>query len=231
MPIAIGDIHGCLGPLDRLIARLPPHGELIFLGDYIDRGPDSAAVVRYLRRLALQRPCRFLKGNHEALLEAALRDPAEIPLWLQNGGDATLRSYGVELGALLRAGRLPDFAAHDRPFFEALEPYIEDDRTVFVHAGLDPRLATMAEQVPEVLLWIREAFFRRARDWHGKDIVFGHTPTLSLGLPPGEIFQAHALYGIDTGCVYGGVLTALDSATHRLYQEPSNFNYLRARMA
>jgi len=220
MPIAIGDIHGCLEPLVRLVQRLPPHEELIFLGDYVDRGPHSDGVLHYLRRLARERPCRFLKGNHEELMLQAVRAPRHIPLWLANGGDATLRAYGEAPRAWSLAADRSAFLARDRAFLEALELYVEDDHTVFVHAGLDPRLSAMADQQPEVLLWIREAFFMRATDWHGKEIVFGHTPTLSMGLPPGDIFQRHGLYGIDTGCVYGGVLTALDARTHRIWQEP-----------
>ena len=72
---------------------------------------------------------------------------------------------------------------------------------------------------------MRESFLRGAGAWKGKEIVFGHTPTLSMGLPPGEIFHSRSLYGIDTGCVYGGVLTALNSLTHELYQERSDFGY------
>ncbi len=225
MPIAIGDIHGCLDPLLRLIQRVPPQDELVFLGDYIDRGPHSDGVIHYLKRLARQRPCRFLKGNHEDLMERALGAAQDVPLWLFNGGDATLQAYGESPAAW---GRLPErgaFVERDRDFFAGLDLYFEDERTVFVHAGLDSRVSSMPRQSAEVLLWIREAFFRHATDWHGKDIIFGHTPTLQLGLPPGEIFRSHALYGIDTGCVYGGVLTAIDSVTHRIWQEPSNFRY------
>ncbi|MFQ5483321.1 MAG: hypothetical protein ACE5ER_11250, partial [Nitrospinaceae bacterium] len=75
------------------------------------------------------------------------------------------------------------------------------------------------DQDPRVLLWIREAFFRRAAEWKGKRVFFGHSPTRTMGLPPGRIFQSHSLYGIDTGCVYGGCLTAIDTVTLETVQE------------
>ena len=102
---------------------------------------------------------------------------------------------------------------------------MEDARTIFVHAGIDLREPDMARQNPRILLWIREPFFRSANAWHGKEIIFGHTPTLSMGLPDGEIFRSRGLIGIDTGCVYGGMITAIDSRTHALYQERSDFRY------
>lgn len=220
MAIAIGDIHGCLDPLRELVARLPEDQELIFLGDYIDRGPHSAGVVRYLKQLARQRPCRFLMGNHEWLMMTAIVEEEAIPWWIQNGGNPTLHSYGVDFTRWPRLEQRGAFVAQDRDFFSALELYIEDDTTIFVHAGIDTGIADMRAQDPETLLWIRDKFFRNAEDWHGKEVIFGHTPTPSMGLPPRAIFQQGKFYGIDTGCVYGGYLTALDSRTHRLYQVP-----------
>jgi serine/threonine protein phosphatase 1 len=225
MAIAIGDIHGCLTPLRLLVERLPAEETLIFLGDYVDRGPHSAGVLRYLRRLARERPCRFLKGNHEDLMLQAIADPGAIELWLINGGGATLRSYGLEPREWARSPARGAFLGEDREFVAALELYVEDDRTIFVHAGIDVREQDMARQNPQVLMWIREPFFRGAGAWQGKEIIFGHTPTLAMGLPHGEIFHSRALFGIDTGCVYGGVLTAIDSRTHALYQERSDFRY------
>ena len=229
MAIAVGDIHGCLNPLKKLIAALPPGEPLVFLGDYIDRGPDSAGVVRYLRGLAAQRPCRFLKGNHEELMREATTDRGSIDLWLINGGEATLPSYGVELSRWLQEKDRGEFLRADREFYDSLELFVEDEETIFVHAGIDTSVPDMARQQPEVLLWVRERFFLNAAAWRGKQIVFGHTPTRSLHLPPGEIIRNHRVFGIDTGCVYGGHLTAMDMRTHELYQEPSDFSYLARR--
>jgi serine/threonine protein phosphatase 1 len=225
MAIAVGDVHGCLVPLERLVRKLPAGEELVFLGDYIDRGPDSSGVVDFLARLAKTRSCRFLKGNHEDLMERAIEDPAHIPNWMYNGGNATLASYGVRMATWKQAPARGEFAARHRDFFASLATYHEDEHTIYVHAGVDPAIPEMERQSPEVLLWIRERFFRNADLWQGKQIIFGHTPTLLMGLADGEIFRADKLYGIDTGCVYGGCLTAIDSRTLTLYQEASDFRY------
>lgn len=222
MPIAIGDIHGCLRPLRRLLARLPRDQELIFLGDYIDRGPDAAAVLTTLMSLAEQRPCRFLLGNHEQLLLDAIKPGGEAGLWLMNGGDATLASYGLTPQEWGRQADRGAFLGGHLAFLESMPHYHEDAHTIFVHAGIDPAIPEMADQEPQVLLWVRERFFRRAARWQGKQIVFGHTPTFTMGLPHETIFRAGNLFGIDTGCVYGGCLTALDMESHQRYQEPAD---------
>jgi serine/threonine protein phosphatase 1 len=218
MTIAIGDIHGCLEPLQALVAQLPPREELVFLGDYVDRGPQSAQVIDYLQWLSLERPCRLLTGNHEAMMAAACEDPEEISIWLFNGGDATLASYGQSPRTWQSLPERERLVPGFMDFYRKLALYHEDDRAIYVHAGLDVAVPTLAEQDPNVLLWIRERFFNNAGRWHGKPIFFGHTPTLYLGLPAGEIFRKGPLFGIDTGCVYGGCLTAIDTVTLRLYQ-------------
>jgi serine/threonine protein phosphatase 1 len=223
MAIAIGDIHGCLAPLRLLVERLPPHETLVFLGDYIDRGPYSSGVIRYLRKVAKDRPCRFLKGNHEDLMERAIADPQAIEAWLINGGGATLTSYGVDWREWSRAAGRGVFLAKDRPFFDGLELYVEDADSIYVHAGLDPHEPDLTKQKPEVMMWVRERFFRNAALWKGKQVFFGHTPTRGMGLPATEIFHDRRLYGIDTGCVYGGALTAIDSRTREIFQERSDF--------
>lgn len=220
MPIAIGDIHGCLEPLQRLIPRLPEEAELIFLGDYIDRGPASAGVLRYLCTLAQERSCHFLRGNHEDML---LRSPGRediASVWLANGGVNTLRSYGVASPqAWLSQQRRLDFLGAELAFLQRLAWYYEDDQAIYVHAGIDPRIGTMEAQNPQTLVWIREDFLRRGAEWRGKPIVFGHTPTQHLGVARGSVFHANRLWGIDTACVFGGRLTALDVETGRCWQE------------
>ena len=219
MAIAIGDIHGHLSALQALVAQLPTAPPLIFLGDYIDRGPESAGVIDYLVRLATQRPCRFLRGNHEALLISASLDGDDAAPWLMNGGPATLRSYSTDewswRDAPDRAAFLP---AEHLDFLQNLENYVEDRSHIFVHAGIDLAVLEMSAQDPQVLMWIRERFYLRAKKWKGKPIVFGHTPTQTMGLGPGEVFRNGAVTGIDTGRYLGGPLTALDADTGQLYQ-------------
>ncbi|MBI3993646.1 MAG: serine/threonine protein phosphatase [Candidatus Lambdaproteobacteria bacterium] len=221
MAIAIGDIHGCLAPLQRLIERLPPAAELVFLGDYIDRGPASAQVVQYLRRLSRERPCRFLRGNHEQLMLDAVASPANIGWWLQNGGSATLESYGERPTAWASGEDRGAFLQPHAAFYASLALYHEDAQTIYVHAGIDPDVPRLADQDPMTLLWIREKFFRRAERWQGKTVIFGHTPTLTMGLPMEQVFRSGRFIGIDTGCVYGGCLTAIDADSGVLYQEPA----------
>jgi len=227
MALAIGDIHGCLTSLRALVAQLPPGEELVFLGDYVDRGPDTAGVIDYLVELVERRPCRLLMGNHEHMMHRASIHLGEVEVWRVNGGDATLRSYRQDPQDWLR---LHDRASPLRRFlnfFPRLTLWHEDENALYVHAGIDIEVPDMADQKPEVLLWIRERFYQRWADWQGKPVVFGHTPTRTMGLPRGRIFQQGKLFGIDTGCVYGGVLTALDTRSGRIYQQESEMPFRR----
>ena len=223
MAIAIGDIHGCLHPLINLLGKLPPDEELVFLGDYVDRGPNSAQVVDYLLKLSNQRSCHFVKGNHEAMLDAATRDESVIASWLMNGGIATLRSYGTEAKDWLKA---PERRSHFKnfwEFFDNLLPYHEDEHAIYVHAGIDVDISQMENQDPSVLMWVRDAFIKRAAEWEGKQVIFGHTPTQGLSMDPGSIYRSANIVGIDTGCVFGGFLTAYDTLTQKVYQVPQEF--------
>ena len=190
--IAIGDIHGMAELLDEVLAALPAQGELVFLGDYIDRGPESREVIARLMALGWERPCHFLRGNHEEMMLAALDDgdPAMRVDWLLNGGVQTLDSYG---------GTPPN--AH-LDFIRQTELYFATADYIFVHAGLLPG-CTPEDTPPEDLLWIREPFLDAIYDW-GRLVVHGHTPC-KTGVPdirPNRI-------NIDTAAVYGGALTAL----------------------
>ncbi|ABA87672.1 metallophosphoesterase, putative [Syntrophotalea carbinolica DSM 2380] len=201
--LAIGDIHGCHRALRSLLARLSPNrgDRMVFLGDYIDRGPDPRGVIDTL--LAVRRRvmrCTFLMGNHERMLLDVL-EGRNLPLYLANGGLVTLLAYMTE-GQL----RLP--ASHRR-FFNGLQRFHATGSHIFVHAGLRPD-CPLSQQTEEDLLWIRDAFLASDADW-GKTVVFGHTPMRKPLLQPRRI-------GLDTGAVYGGVLTACDLHTRRLWQ-------------
>jgi len=219
---AIGDIHGCgdrlralhdliLADSERVAARsgAAERTVAIYLGDYVDRGVESREVVDVL----LSKPlpgfdCVYLKGNHEDFLLRFLERGEDSAPWLLNGGDATLRSYGVDpyaggrdpgprgLRAALAAA-MPE--AHLRFFCGLRLSHVEGDY-LFVHAGLRPGIA-LGEQDPEDLLWIRTPFLDSRAD-HGKIVVHGHTPTSVPEVRDNRI-------GIDTGAVYGGPLTAL----------------------
>ena len=220
MTFAIGDIHGCLRQLKRLVSKLPPEEPLVFLGDYVDRGPDSSGVISYLIGLGQNRPCHFLRGNHEALMMDAETDGTLRDTWLRNGGDETLRDYGLSPAQWTRHGWGERLPAEHRAFLRRLLPYHEDQEAIYVHAGIDTDIPRMEDQDPQVLMWIRGSFIQKAHLWRGKSIVFGHTPNHTLQLAPGEIIRHGAASGIDTGCVYGGCLSALNPHTMALVQVP-----------
>jgi serine/threonine protein phosphatase 1 len=196
---AVGDIHGCYTKLRNLIDNCRQHcGErtprFVFLGDYVDRGTRSRDVVMRLMELQATAPGRVtcLKGNHEAMLIAAA-GRNDLSRWIDNGGDTTLRSYGVNHAEQIPADHLAWLAA--------LPTSSLDDRRFFAHAGIMPGVA-LDQQVEDDLIWIREPFLSDERD-HGRLIVHGHTP-LKARQPD---LQRNRL-NLDTGAVYGGPLTA-----------------------
>jgi Predicted phosphohydrolases len=198
---AIGDIHGRHDLLRPLLEKIRGHAagrphRLVFLGDYIDRGHDSAAVVAEVRRLQADAPGQVvaLMGNHEAMLLAAVRHPRTATMqWLVNGGLATLASYD--------AAAPGDIPADVVAWMADLPTSYEDEWRYFVHAGLMPgrSLRTQAETDK---IWIREPFLDTEYDF-GKHVVHGHTPL--LGAAPERLRHRTNL---DTAAVFGGALTA-----------------------
>lgn len=183
----VGDIHGRRDRLNRVLQQIPEKRTLVFLGDYIDRGPDSRAVVERLIQLGRERSCVPLCGNHEDMLLDALSDAyaGAVSDWLANGGDATLRSYGVSSTRRL-AEELPD---DHWSFFQDLQEHWETDDYIFVHAGISPDGPELTDR--DMKLWRRiapgEAF------GYGKTVVCGHTPYRAPVRGPDWI-------NIDTGC-------------------------------
>lgn len=215
----VGDIHGRADLLHRLHvlidndARGVPAGTakiVIYIGDYVDRGHQSRAVVDCL----LEEPLAdfkyvLVKGNHEDALVQFLEDPATGPEWFSIGGDATLLSYQV--------GVLPGVATQERlldiqrqlksaiprehlDFFDGLRLRFEAGDYLFVHAGIDPE-RSLAHQRPADLLWIREDFLTSEKMYE-KIVVHGHTPHAEPEVKPNRI-------GIDTGAYFSNRLTCL----------------------
>ncbi len=216
----IGDIHGCLTELELLLERLPKKEGLIFLGDYIDRGPDSAGTVERL----LQEKDRsiFLMGNHENMMLAFYnrQDSPEDGAWLfaQNGGYATLSSYGLQQNEPF--DKLP--LSHQK-FFMRLKLYHEASDFIAVHAGLRISHSTaLKNQRPHDLLWIRHEWIQNEHHWPGKKVYYGHTPSrVILGSHrQTEPIIGKKSIGLDTGCVYGGCLTALKVEDETMIQIP-----------
>jgi serine/threonine protein phosphatase 1 len=202
--IAVGDIHGQSDALRRLLADLPyrpGRDRLIFLGDYINRGPDTRGVLDILSTIARDDPgAVFCLGNHEeALLRYAEEgDPEDLRLLRQLGIENTLASYGDPPAAAL-AGLACLPPAH-RQFLWELESYRRIDPYVFVHAGLPGGLPP-EECLQDGLLSVRRAFLT-APVARGLTVVFGHTTTRTPIVMPGKI-------GLDTGAAWGGPLTAV----------------------
>lgn len=194
---AIGDIHGTFDKLVALMGKIDidfARDTLVFMGDYIDRGPHSFEVVEYL--IDLKKRCPkivFLKGNHEDMLEKYLLGPDKYT-YLVNGGQQTLESYMNHN----RSG--PPIPREHLDFFESLVLFYETDDYIFVHAGLREHVL-LGMQDPDDLLWIRTEFIHSDHDF-GKRVVFGHTPFLEPLVKLNKI-------GIDTGAVYGNELTCV----------------------
>ena len=195
----IGDIHGCFDKLCALMNKIPinfKQDQLIFIGDYIDRGSGSLEVVDYLIDLKKRVPgIIFLKGNHEDMLENYL-DGSDRFTYLLNGGQRTLDAY---LNRPNNPEGYPVPSAH-LEFFNSLHLYYQTDDYIFVHAGLRKNVPLESQKKMD-LLWIRDEFIYSDFDF-GKRVIFGHTPLKE------PLVQTNKI-GIDTGAVYGNRLTCV----------------------
>ena len=215
--IAIGDVHGCAVALSALLERLrpTPRDTIVLLGDYVDRGPDSRAVLERLVALARQCTVVPILGNHEEMLLASRCDTDALQGWLRCGGVATLDSYGH--------GTHPQSLPADHlAFLESCLPYFETDGHVFVHANYEPDLP-LAQQSPLMLRWcsLRDSMPQR-RHISGKTVVLGHTPQEN-----GDVLDRDFFVCIDTYCYGGGWLSAMDVDRKTVWQA-NNAGQIRA---
>jgi serine/threonine protein phosphatase 1 len=212
---AIGDIHGCNQTFIRLLAQLQPDRDepVYLLGDYIDRGPDSHGVIETI--LGLQRDgydIRPILGNHEALLLHAIDNPdyPALFLWLENGGDETLASYGADAVAAIPDDHIS--------FLRELPVYRQSDQHLFVHGGLDFSRNDPLTTDRHDMLWRRDTRVDPGKIG-GRVLVCGHSIKTqaeiraSVGSP--QIW-------LDNGCVYPsapgeGALAAIELVSGRLY--------------
>jgi serine/threonine protein phosphatase 1 len=197
----IGDIHGCLDKLTTLMDRLEIDHDsdtVVFIGDYIDRGPDSKGVVDFILEVnAKVRNVVCLLGNHEQAFLNYYRHGTDADLFYLNGGDATMASYGM---IDTRKGKKINLPDNHLEFFDSLVPCYETEDYIFVHAGIRPGVPLNKQRIDD-LTWIRYEFIRHTHDF-GKIVIFGHTPVA-------EPMIEHNKIGIDTGAVYGGELTCV----------------------
>jgi calcineurin-like phosphoesterase family protein len=201
---AIGDIHGCVDELATMMKAIAPtQGDtVVFVGDYVDRGPSAREVIDLLLELKRgEADCVFLKGNHEDMMLSFLGLPGRYgESFLLNGGAQTLESYGVSDETLDQAiERLP--LSHVE-FLKGLATSYLRPPYLFVHAGILPT-RQLEEQSVEDMLWIRQEFIFNPHQL-GATVVFGHTPMRSV------MVDLPYKLGIDTGLVYGGKLTCLE---------------------
>jgi serine/threonine protein phosphatase 1 len=209
---AIGDIHGCSVMLDDLLAAIQPTSEdrLVFLGDYVDRGPDSRGVLDRLIALKTNPNIVCLRGNHELMMMRSRRDKSEYKMWYAVGGMQALASYGKAPG---RMGTLEDVPENHWRFLESeCVDFLETDTHVFVHAGVACDLL-LADQDEGSLFW--DFFDPDSPPNHisGKTVICGHTSQKS-----GEILDRETAVCIDTFAYGGGWLTALDVDSRRYWQ-------------
>ena len=206
MIIAIGDIHGRFDKLQELLALLPEEGELVFLGDYVDRGPQSAEVVALLRETA--HIC--LLGNHEQLMIDAILH-GQTYMWHINGGLETIKSYKNMYGEDNAWKAMED----DANWMRTLPLSYTTDTHIFVHAGLNPRREV---QTREDMIWIRELFLRSDKDF-GRHVVHGHTHSHDTKQYH-EVELLANRTNLDTAAFYTGILSAavFDAGTVTIIQ-------------
>ncbi|MCP4132954.1 MAG: hypothetical protein GY754_18460 [bacterium] len=205
---AISDIHGCLKELKELINILPleDNSQIIFLGDYVDRGEYSREVIDYIINLKKTHNIIPLMGNHEQMMLDFFenKDTTEASLFVFNGGGATLASYGD----MTSNYTIPD---EHVAFLKSLRIYHETEDYFFIHAGLPNKpLLEIDQSILKDLLWIRDDFYNSTFNW-GKTIIHGHTPVKNCYFSDKRI-------NIDTGCVYGNKLSAIQLPQKEIYQ-------------
>ena len=213
---AVGDLHGRLDLLDAMLdlidADLASHracrSRLIFLGDYVDRGPGTAQVIHRLIEVAGGYDATFLKGNHEQIMIAFMREAATLDRWRGIGGLTTLQSYGIaaslrpssDEAGIIQKHLLAVMPPSHIDFFDQLKVAHVSGDYVFVHAGLRPG-QSVEQQDEQDVLWIRDKF-TRSKLKHEKFVIHGHTP---VRLPDVQVNRIN----IDTGAYARGRLTCI----------------------
>ena len=207
--LAIGDIHGCSTAFDTLLCAVKPQpsDQIITLGDYVDRGPNSKGILNRLMALHKTGQLVALRGNHELMMLAARFHRRDESVWRCRGGKETLVSYSKSN----RAGKLKDVPDRHWHFIENVcVDWYETDTHFFVHANVHPAVP-LAEQPAKMLFW--EKFGNPTPHFSGKTMVCGHTSQKS-GLP---LNRGHAIC-IDTRVYSKGWLTCLDVTSGKLWQ-------------
>ncbi len=201
--IVISDLHGMSNLLDKALEKIESSGldvsKIIFTGDYIDRGPDSAGVVKRVRTLVQSGKAVALKGNHEEFMYSAFTedgeyDPSASPWWIPNGGAEAIESYREMYD---QSGWIT--LMRDALWMKSLPLYYQDQHRIYVHGFADPNNPHPQHFNPDTILWGR---YGKGEDlgWYGKHVVHGHTPVKKP-----ELLKNRT--NLDTGAVFGGPLS------------------------
>jgi serine/threonine protein phosphatase 1 len=216
---AISDIHGCYKPFYELVTniiKLTKSDQLILLGDYVDRGESSKEVIDFILDLSKKGfNITSLTGNHEAMLLDSYSKPEIFPLWLMNGGAATLSSFGIQ-----------DIQNIDKKyleFFSTLGYYRIIGNIIFVHAGFDDSATDPFSEKQSMIWECRNSYTHPALS--GKKIIHGHRPRTLTSIKK-LISEKPDVIPIDTGCVYEkeigyGMLTAIEVNSMTLFSVPN----------
>ena len=220
----IGDIHGQLSKLKNLISKVQSDIEsddlIIFVGDYIDRGPRSFEVIEFLLKLKSEHNIVFLIGNHEDMFLRFVSRGDNYNNYMANGGEYTIKSYFKNL----KEFKIPE--THKK-FYNSLKLYYESDLFIAVHAGINPKVKNITDQRRDDIIWIRESFYEYNKKWD-KTIVFGHTPTMYINASKDVnknitkgvyIDDKRNIIGIDTNAMSEGFpLSCIRLPDRKIYQ-------------
>ncbi|WP_158265307.1 metallophosphoesterase [Blastopirellula marina] len=202
--IAIGDIHGHAASLTKMLEliRPMPDDTIVTLGDYVNRGPDSCQVLEILT--GLDKVCRYVAilGNHDEMMLACRYDPQAEERWFSKGGDLTLESYGPK-------AQVADIPEPHWEFLEACRPIFETEQFIFTHANYC-WYSDLSEQPVRLLRWMAIEMEPPRPHVSGKTVIVAHSP--------GKIRDLGFCRCIDTGCSIGGVLTAMEVNSRKIWQ-------------
>ena len=212
----VGDIHGQLSKLENLFSKIEQDNEaddlIIFLGDYIDRGPQSFEVIEFLLKLNSGHNIVCLMGNHEDMFLRFVSVGDNYNNYMANGGKYTIKSY-------IRNNKDFKIPESHKKFYNSLKLYYEGESFIAVHAGINPRVKNITDQERDELIWIRKDFYQYDKKWD-KTIVFGHTPTIYINKSKDVyIDNERNIIGIDTNAMSEGFpLSCIRLPDRKIYQ-------------